>query len=81
VRLLHERALGADPLGPDNPLIFTVGPLTATPAPTAGRFSLVTRSPLTGTVSIIGPGDGTRRANPIPASSTNWGWIGLVEFV
>jgi aldehyde:ferredoxin oxidoreductase len=50
VHLLHERALGAAPLGPDNPLIFSVGPLTGTPAPTAGRFSLVTRSPLTGTV-------------------------------
>ena len=50
VRLLYERALGADPLGPENPLIFAVGPLTGTPAPTAGRFSLVTRSPLTGTV-------------------------------
>lgn len=49
VRLLYERALGVDPLGPDNPLIFAVGPLTGTPCPTAGRFSLVTRSPLTGT--------------------------------
>jgi aldehyde:ferredoxin oxidoreductase len=50
VRLLYERALGVDPLGPENPLIFTVGPLTGTPVPTAGRFSLVTRSPLTKTV-------------------------------
>lgn len=50
VRLLYERAHGVDPLAPDNPLIFTVGPLTGTPAPTAGRFSLITRSPLTGTV-------------------------------
>ena len=50
VSLLYDRALGADPLGPENPLIFAVGPLTGTPVPTAGRFSLVTRSPLTGTV-------------------------------
>ena len=50
VRVLYERDLGVDPLGPDNPLIFTLGPLTGTPIPTAGRFSLVTRSPLTGTV-------------------------------
>lgn len=50
VRLLYERAPGVDPLDPANPLIFAVGPLTGTPVPTAGRFSLVSRSPLTGTV-------------------------------
>lgn len=50
VRLLYERARGVNALEPDNPLIFAVGPLTGTAAPTAGRFSLVTRSPLTGTV-------------------------------
>ena len=37
-----------DPLGPDNPLIFMTGPLGATPAPSAGRFVVVARSPLTG---------------------------------
>lgn len=50
VKLLYERALGVDPFHPSNPLIFSVGPLTGTPVPTAGRFSLVSRSPLTGTV-------------------------------
>jgi aldehyde:ferredoxin oxidoreductase len=50
VRLVAERGPGIDPLSPDNPLVFTVGPLTATPVPTAGRFSLASRSPLTGTI-------------------------------
>ena len=39
-----------DPLSKRNPLIFTVGPLTGTIAPTSGRFSLVTKSPLTNTI-------------------------------
>jgi aldehyde:ferredoxin oxidoreductase len=37
-----------DPLGPDNPLIFMTGPLDATAAPSAGRFVVCARSPLTG---------------------------------
>ncbi len=37
-----------DPLGADNPLIFMTGPLDATAAPSAGRFVVVARSPLTG---------------------------------
>ncbi|GAB6058344.1 aldehyde ferredoxin oxidoreductase family protein [Desulfonatronum parangueonense] len=37
---------GADPLGPDNVLMFLAGPLTATPAP-AMRACVVTKSPLT----------------------------------
>ncbi len=37
-----------DPLGADNPLIFMTGPLTATGAPSCGRFVVVARSPLTG---------------------------------
>ncbi|MBW6470112.1 MAG: aldehyde ferredoxin oxidoreductase family protein [Methanosarcinaceae archaeon] len=39
-----------DPLGPENPLILTTGPLTGTPAPMSGRHSITTRSPLTGTI-------------------------------
>ncbi len=41
---------GIDPLSKKNPLIFSVGPLTGTIAPTSGRFSLVTKSPLTNTI-------------------------------
>jgi aldehyde:ferredoxin oxidoreductase len=50
VRLVAERGPGIDPLSPDNPLVFATGPLTATPVPTAGRFCLASRSPLTGTM-------------------------------
>ena len=39
-----------DPLSPDNHLVFTTGPLTGSTVPTSGRFSLVTKSPLTGLI-------------------------------
>jgi len=35
---------------PDMPLIFASGPLVATDAPTSGRCSVISRSPLTGTI-------------------------------
>lgn len=37
-----------DPLSPGNPLLFLTGPFTGTPFPTSGRFTVVTKSPLTG---------------------------------
>jgi aldehyde:ferredoxin oxidoreductase len=49
VRLLRE-TYTLDPFHPAMPLIFAVGPLCGTPAPTAARLSVVSRSPLTGTV-------------------------------
>lgn len=39
-----------DPFAPEMPLILAVGPLCGTPAPTAARLALVSRSPLTGTI-------------------------------
>jgi aldehyde:ferredoxin oxidoreductase len=39
-----------DPFHADMPLIFAVGPLCGTPAPTAARLNVVSRSPLTGTI-------------------------------
>ena len=39
-----------DPLSPDNVLIFTNGPLTGTGYQTSNRFSVSTKSPLTGTI-------------------------------
>ena len=38
------------PLSPDNVLIFATGPLTATGIQTSNRFTVTTKSPLTGTV-------------------------------
>ena len=37
-----------DPLSPDNPLIFMTGPFVGTAMPSAGRYSVCARSPLTG---------------------------------
>lgn len=48
-RLLYDLVpAGADPLGPDNVLMFMPGPLTGTAAP-GMRACVVTKSPLTGT--------------------------------
>ena len=47
-RLLYDKLTkDLDPLGPDNPLLFMTGPLTSTPAPTAGRYIVCAKSPLT----------------------------------
>jgi aldehyde:ferredoxin oxidoreductase len=48
--LWDEVGPGVDPLSAENVLIFTVGPLTATGYQTSNRFSVSTKSPLTGTV-------------------------------
>jgi aldehyde:ferredoxin oxidoreductase len=39
-----------EPLSPENVLIFATGPLTASGAQTSNRFSVTTKSPLTGTI-------------------------------
>jgi aldehyde:ferredoxin oxidoreductase len=46
--LFNELKTGIDPLGPENKLIFMTGPLTGTPSPSTGRYSVVAKSPLTG---------------------------------
>lgn len=43
-----------DPLGPENPLILSTGPLIGTNVPTSGRFAVVSKSPLTG---LLGESD------------------------
>ena len=45
-----------DALGPDNKFIMTTGPLTGTMASTAGRYSCVTKSPLTGAIACSNSG-------------------------
>jgi aldehyde:ferredoxin oxidoreductase len=45
--LLEETEKGIDPLGPENKLIVMTGPLTGTNSPSTGRYSVVTKSPLT----------------------------------
>ncbi len=46
--LLKEVPKGADPLGPDNALIFAAGTITGIPIPGAGRSCVGGKSPLTG---------------------------------
>jgi len=49
VRVLFERQKSRiDPLGPDNILGFTTGPLTGSTVPTGSRYMAVCKSPLTG---------------------------------
>ncbi len=45
-----------DALGPDNKMIMTTGPLTGTMASTGGRYSVVTKSPLTGAIACSNSG-------------------------
>jgi len=46
--LLRYVPAGADPLGPENVLVFAPGVLTGAPVPGAGRHSVGAKSPLTG---------------------------------
>ncbi|MFW5932731.1 MAG: orotidine 5'-phosphate decarboxylase / HUMPS family protein [Candidatus Hadarchaeota archaeon] len=48
--LYDELNAETDPLGPENKLIFMTGPLTGTTFPGAGRISISSKSPLTGTI-------------------------------
>ena len=46
--LYRDLKPGTDPLGPENRLIFLTGPLQGLPMVMIGRWTLVTKSPLTG---------------------------------
>ncbi len=46
--LLNEVPQGADPLGPENVLVFAAGPMTGLPMAGSGRNSVGAKSPLTG---------------------------------
>ncbi len=45
-----------EPFDPENKLIIVTGPLTGTNAPTSGRFMVVTKSPLSGTIACSNSG-------------------------
>ena len=48
--LMAEGIQAVEPLSPGNLLVFAPGPLTGSGLPGAGRYSLASRSPLTGTI-------------------------------
>lgn len=54
--LMEEMDPAADALGPDNKLIIATGPLTGTMASTGGRWSAVTKGPLTGAIACSNSG-------------------------
>jgi aldehyde:ferredoxin oxidoreductase len=54
--LLDEVDPHCDPLSPQNKLIMMTGPLTGTRAPTAARYIVTTKSPLTGGVTCSNSG-------------------------
>lgn len=54
--LYDEGVATAEPLSPENKLIYITGPMTGTKSPTAGRYMVVTKSPLTGMIASSNSG-------------------------
>ena len=54
--LADEVSPKTDPLSPENKLIFATGPLTGTAAATGGRYSVITKGPLTGAIACSNSG-------------------------
>jgi aldehyde:ferredoxin oxidoreductase len=54
--LCEEMDPKTDPLSPGNKLIFATGPLTGTCASTGGRYSVITKGPLTGAIACSNSG-------------------------
>ena len=54
--MMDEVDPNVDPLSPENKLLFVTGPLTGTPTPTGGRYMVVTKGPLTGTIASSNSG-------------------------
>jgi aldehyde:ferredoxin oxidoreductase len=46
--LCREAPPGVEPLAPEAPLIFALGPLVGTPLTTSAKFAVLAKSPLTG---------------------------------
>lgn len=54
--IFDEVDASADPLGPDNKIVFAPGPLTGTFAPSGGRYNVITKSPLNNTIAASNSG-------------------------
>ncbi len=66
--LVEEMDPKVDPLSPENLMIMATGPLTGTMASTGGRYSVITKSPLTGAIACSNSG------GFIGAEIKNAGW-------
>jgi aldehyde:ferredoxin oxidoreductase len=53
---VEEVSPKVDPLSPENKLMFATGPLTGTMASTGGRYSVITKGPLTGAIACSNSG-------------------------
>jgi len=54
--LVEEIDPKVDPLSPENKIIYATGPLTGTAASTGGRYSVITKGPLTGAIACSNSG-------------------------
>ncbi len=54
--LYEEMDPSVDALSPENKLIFATGPLTGTMASTGGRYTVITKGPLTGAIACSNSG-------------------------
>ncbi|MDZ4187632.1 MAG: aldehyde ferredoxin oxidoreductase family protein [Hydrogenophaga sp.] len=54
--LINEVDPKVDPLSPDNKIIWATGPLTGTMASTGGRYTVITKGPLTGAIACSNSG-------------------------
>ncbi len=54
--LVEEVDPQVDPLSPDNKIIWATGPLTGTMASTGGRYTVITKGPLTGAIACSNSG-------------------------
>ncbi len=54
--LVSEIDPKVDPLSPDNKMIMATGPLTGTMASTGGRYTVITKGPLTGAIACSNSG-------------------------
>lgn len=70
--LFDEVKAGADPLGPENKLIFAPGPFTGTTIPCASRMAVTGKSPLTGAVGMALTG------GQFPAELKFAGWDAVI---
>jgi aldehyde:ferredoxin oxidoreductase len=57
VKLLYDEVdEKVKPLAPENVIVITSGILTGTPLPSSGRYEVITKSPLTGTIATSNSG-------------------------